>query len=610
MALKRNKIYYVKWIARHYGKHWRFVLLLVLLTIVITVLTVVFPILLKYIVDAVVNNLQGFETGAVTRAEAEAETKSYIYLLLAMSFAPILNGIYPWLRHRGNVMFEILFRDHYFSAILKKEHSFFSKFRTGDLATRLTHDLKLHPGGLPWLCCSGIFRAFNSISIVVFCLIAMLLLNYKLCLAVCIPLPFAFFLFMKLDSRVSDAFKRVQDGVSEGNDFLEAAYSGIKIILSFNSQRAQQEEYAAILERRVGYEASADRIFGMFMILFEFLNYAGELFVLLFGGIMVIRGELTIGTYYAFFSYLGMIIFPLMDIPAMLMSLAQSSVSIDRLEEIEEYAAEKPTGGSDAMGAFEELELRNLSFTYPEVHSSNSSEAARAAGGGDEAESMQPLFSLKNVNLKIRRGERVAIVGQIGSGKSTLLALIAQILSPNGGEVLVNGRRLQELDLDGVRGRIGYIQQESLIFSETVRGNIDFWRGLEEEQLMRSAQLAQVDGEILGFSEGLDEELGQRGVNLSGGQRQRLCIARALAGRPELLLMDDITASLDAENEGRLWQELLEEFEGLSCLIVTHRAATAMMADRILVLRGGEVVGEGVHADLLRDCAEYAALFG
>lgn len=602
MATKHPKIYYVKWIAKQYKMHWKFVLLLVALTVITAVLTVVFPILLKHIIDSITNNLSLFESGKITVPEAEAERNKQLLILLFMGLGPIFNGIYPWLRHKGNVTFETFLRDSFFASILKKNSNFFLKFRTGDLSARLIHDLSSQFQGLPWLCCSGIFRAFNSTILIIFCLAAMSMLNLKLTLIACIPLPITLGIFILLDKNISESFKKVHDGVSEGNDFLEAAYSGIKIIKSFNSQNAQSAEYGKILNRRIEYETRAESLFGNFMTLFEFLNYVGEIFILLFGGIMVIKGEMSIGTYYAFFSYLGMIIFPLMDIPSMFVSLNESSISIDRLEAInEDPSHESISEGTDRerINSIDSIVFKDVSFEFLKP--------SDALKGGDEKEIKAP-FSLKNINLTIKRGEKVAIVGQIGSGKTTLLNLIAQMLLPKNGEIFVNGINANRIALSSIRDKIGYIQQEPLIFSETVKNNISFWRDIPDEKVYLCASIAQLDKEIKLFEHGFEEEIGQRGVNISGGQRQRLSIARALAGSPELLLMDDITASLDAENEQKLWNDLNREYPHLTCVVITHRISTAAMADRIIVLKDGTILSEGTHNDLKNNCGVYQNL--
>ncbi len=606
--LRHTRAYYIKWIWNEYRPHWRMVMFLLFLTFLSTIIAVLFPMVLKHIIDSLVTGLKSFQAGTTSVEAAQGERNRMLLMLLAMGLGPVFSGIYPYFRARMNVTFEMYFRERFFAEILSKGHRFFLKFRTGDLVTRLTEDIRTNPPGLSWLCCSGIFRAVNSASIIFFCVISMALLHWKLALVACIPLPIMLFIFIKLETSFGETFKEAQEGMSEGNDFLEAAYSGVKIIASFNARQPQQRLFDKLLEKRIGQEIRVDSLWGLFMVFFEFLNYVGEIMVLIFGGIMVIRGSLTLGTYYAFFSYLGMIIYPLMDIPMMLVTLTQACVSIDRLEDMQQADRawqELDVDGSTEIATIESLSFENVSFRHSTLEKLEKPEAT--ATGGEEKVEQEP-FAFDNLNFTIRKGEKVAIVGQIGSGKTTLLNLISGVMKPDGGTVTINGLPLPEIRKQSFRDKIGYIQQEPVIFSESIRTNIDFWRNQSDELIQSCARLAQFDREVLSFPGGYTEPVGQRGVTLSGGQRQRLSIARALVGRPQLLLMDDITASLDAANEKKLWADLDRECGSITCLIVTHRMATAMMADRIIVLKDGRIEATGTHDELMQSCETYRHL--
>lgn len=594
--LRNSRTYYIKWIWNEYRAHWRMVLFLLLLTMLSTIIAVLFPIVLKYIVDGLVSGLESYQAGKITLADAQSERNRMLLMLLAMGLGPVFSGIYPYFRARMNVLFEVYFREKFFAEILSKGHRFFLKFRTGDLVTRLTEDIRSWPPGLSWLCCSGIFRAVNSASIIFFCLATMMYLNWKLAILACIPLPIMLYIFIRLETSFGESFKEVQEGMSETNDFLEAAYSGIKIITSFNSQQQQISLFDRLMQKRIQQEVRVDTLWGMFMVFFEFLNYIGEILVLIFGGIMVIRGELTLGAYYAFFSYLGMIIYPLMDIPMMLVTLTQACVSIDRLEDLQEADRawqQLDSDGSTDIASIESIRFENVSFQHNTL---------------EKLESDKEPFTFKDLNFELRKGEKVAVVGQIGSGKTTLLNLISGVMKPDEGRVMINDTPLSEVRKQSFRDKIGYIQQEPVIFSETIKTNIDFWRNQPEALIQSCARLAQFEKEVLAFPGGYTEPVGQRGVTLSGGQRQRLSIARALVGRPELLLMDDITASLDAANEKKLWADLADEYGAITCLIVTHRMATAMMVDRIIVLKDGRIEATGTHAELMATCPTYRDL--
>lgn len=592
----RNRLYYIKWIAKQYASHKSMIMLLIFLTALSTVVAVLFPIVFKHIIDSVVEGLEKYQTGKITMDEAVQDRNRMMLLLLAMGLGPVFAGIYPYFRAKMNVRFEMFFREKVFSEILSKNYKFFLRFRTGDLVTRLTEDIKTWPPGLAWLCCSGIFRALTSFSVILFCLIAMLLLNWQLALIACVPLPIMLMIFMKLESRFNDRFKEMQEGMSESNDFLEASYSGIKIINSFNSQLPQQRSFSEHMKKRIGQEIEVDTLWGYFLMFFEFLNYIGELLVLIFGGYLVITGNLSLGSYYAFFSYLGMIIYPLMDIPMLLVTLTQACVAIDRLEQITQ--AEESIDNSDTkndtktnLDGINEIELEKVSFSYTQEKGNSDNE-----------------FGFNSINLKVIKGEKIAITGQIGSGKTTLLNIISGVIEPDSGTVKINGLDIKSLNQKSVLEKIGYIQQEPVIFSETITTNIDFWRSYSQSVIESCSKLAQFHPEIAAFPAGYLENVGQRGVTLSGGQRQRLSIARALAGNPDVLLMDDITSSLDASNEQRLWQELELNYGKITCIIVTHRISTAMMADRIVVLNNGTIEAEGTHEQLIKTSKTYRKL--
>ncbi len=626
--LRHNRWYYLKWVFGQYRERLPMIGLLILLTVLSVVVSVSFPLLFRQIIDALVGNLKLFNDGKLSLEVVFAERNRLLLALLALGVAGIFTGLYPFLRGRLNLLFEMSFREKFFGEILTKSHRFFLHFRTGDLVTRLTEDVKNFPPGLSWVCCSGIFRALNSSCIIFFCLLSMLLLNVKLTIIAILPLPAMLLLFMKLEKTVESRYRDLQKGVSQTNDFLESAWSGIKIVKSFNAEKPQIGLFEKLMQKRIGLEIDMVMVEGLFSVYFEFINYLGQLLVLLFGGIMVIRGEISIGVYYAFFTYLGMIVGPLVDIPVLLVNLAQSCVAIDRLEEMVEVdpASARPPAGTEKIAALETVDCRDLAFVFPKakVAADKTGQAPGPSGAlpssGQSPATVGPLvgctavpeppkpFAMSGISFSMRRGEKVAIVGKIGSGKTTLLNLVAGVLQPSSGEIAVNGRPLGALDPTEVRKRIGYIQQEPVVFSETVAVNIDFYRGAPRERLEACARTAQFAAEIEALPKKYDEKVGQRGITLSGGQRQRLSIARALVGEPELLLMDDVTSALDAANEQRLWQDLSKYGSNITCLIATHRLSSAQNADRILVLADGRLAATGTHQELLRSCAIYQEL--
>jgi ATP-binding cassette subfamily B protein len=529
-------------------------------------------------------------------------------ILAVIGLARCIAQLYPGFRAMLNSRIERDVREKYFGVILDQDFAFFNRFRTGDLVTRLTDDV----GGfakIAWFSCSGIFRAVESGSKFVFCISFMLAMNWQLALLAVLPLPLMMAVFYRIRVAMTKRAMERQQAVSDTNDLLEAAFSGIRIVKAFNAESAQTAQLQAVLEHRIEAELRVQRMMLGMQNLFWAMQFAGQIIVVVSGGMRVLAGTLSMGEFYAFYVYLAMLVRPLMDIPNLLVTSRQAFACIDREIELEEWDARRqadvlsPKTAAEAkqpsavrslephgqpadrfpLSAVHSLELTNISFCYD-------------PGLPD---------ALDGVSLELRAGERVAVVGSVGSGKTTLLKVAAGIITPGAGSVSVNGRPLADYDRAQWRAHVGYIPQEANLFSESVADNVRFGRPLDVDEVRRALELARVLDEMEGLPGGIDEVLGQRGLTVSGGQKQRLAIARAVGGRPDLLLMDDCTSALDAENERVFWDMLGERLPGAMCLIVTHRLATARVADRIYVMDGGRVVGQGTHAELLESCEVY-----
>ena len=266
------------------------------------------------------------------------------------------------------------------------------------------------------------------------------------------------------------------------------------------------------------------------------------------------------------------------------MSSRQAFACIDREIELEETGGGTEISTGDvSLDGLNSIELSGISFKFE-----------------DDLPN-----ALENINITLKRGEKAAVVGSVGSGKSTLIKIAAGLVPPSEGSVLVNNAPIGQYEIDGYRSKVGYIPQESTLFSESVAENVSFGRDIKEIDIRVALKMAQVLEEMDNLPDGIKEVLGQKGLTVSGGQKQRLAIARALAGNPQLLLMDDCTSALDAENERKFWEMFADRFPDTACLIVTHRLATARKADVIYVLHEGRIVGKGTHEELLKDCEEY-----
>ncbi|PLX17551.1 MAG: hypothetical protein C0601_07270 [Candidatus Muiribacterium halophilum] len=268
MKRKRPTSFYFKWILKRYREHKAMVLFMLFMTILSTAVSTVHPLLFKYVIDTLMKNLHLFADGKLDMNAIINERNRLLFLIFGLGIITWITNFYPFMRGRMNMNFEMSLRKKYFKIILEKSYRFFLKFRTGDIATRLTEDLKTNPPGISWFLCSGIFRAVNSTCVIIFCLISMFFLNWKLALLSIIPLHLMMLLFFKLESKVEKRFSLRQKAVSETNDFLESVYSGIQIVKSFNAQRFQEDIFAESLEKRKKVEIDVVTIEGMFHIYF------------------------------------------------------------------------------------------------------------------------------------------------------------------------------------------------------------------------------------------------------------------------------------------------------------------------------------------------------
>jgi ATP-binding cassette subfamily B protein len=620
---------HVSWIWRYWSPHKYLLVFLAAFTLVSTAVAVAYPLVFRWVIDRV--------TGILESAEGSADIRNVMLILSAILVGHFVARLYPATRALVNAKLERDIRDDVFGRLMEKDYHFNNTFRTGDVVTRLTDDVGEWPK-VAWFACSGIFRAVESSSKLVFCLVAMIVMSPKLTALSVIPLPIMMWVFYSLRHRMRYYMEESQKAVSKTNNLLESAFTGIRIVKAFRAEDAQSRTLAGILKDRVAVLLGLLKLQMIMWSLDTFASRLGQMIVIAYGGYLVIQGELTIGTLFAFYVYLDMLTHPMMDVPFLFMTGQQAFVSIDRIDQIREFPIReaKPSGGR--LDGIEEIAFEGVTFSY---------DGSRK--------------NLEDVAFRIPAGHRVAVVGPVASGKSTVLKHIAGILNPTEGRVLVNGRPLSDWDWDSFRTQIGYVPQEAVLFSKSIGENVLFGREVPEDALPEGVfretdqpleleaggaedgakgggngdgkddgsglvsdailleddrrhaaawaryclSMAQMDDDLVQLPRGVGTIVGQKGALVSGGQKQRIAIARALAGRPNVLLLDDCTAALDARNEDRFWKRLDEEQGASICFVVSHRLATIRRADTILVMDDGKLVDQGTHEELVGRCATY-----
>jgi len=584
------------WIAGHWRPYRGEILILLTLTVIHAAVIVIHPIILKRIVNGIESDLTfGYL----------AENVAALVALGMMTF--VLYASLQTMRARLNLRFDFGVRMRAFESILRMGPTFFSRFRTGDLVTRLTDDITEK---LSWYLCSGIFRLVEAVILILFGVAMMIRLNAELTLYAAGPLPVLIGLWILTGNRLEQRYQRVQRSISELNAALEGCFSGVRVVRAFAAEAAHQETIDAAIARQRREEIRAVRWQTLLDALYGHIWQFAIIGVLLAGGAKAIRGEITLGELIAFDAYVLMLVWPMFDVGQFFVSARLSAVTLSRIAEVEEVTPEVREH-DDAAPRVRRPDETLLARSTPE-------ERMRLADTRLPVRFEQVSYhypqseqeTLVGLDFEARPGSMTAIVGEIGAGKSTALALVARLVDPSAGRILVAGRDLRELAPTEVRNASGYVPQEPLLFSTTLVENIRFGREwISEEDVAMAIELAQLDTDIAAWPQGRETMVGARGIRLSTGQKQRTALARALAGRPSILLLDDCTASLDAETEAAVWKDLFRILPGCTALVVTHRPATLERAGRIVLLQAGRVCESGSLRELEREGTRFHELY-
>jgi len=574
MESSRSLSWRIRWMSRYWKKHRGMLLVLLIMTVISTTVALAYPLIFRTLLDRITSTGDSGDDKSI---------ESLLVVLGFIAFGRIIAAFYPALRARMNLLFEMAIRETTFRRILEKDHRFFTRFRTGDVVTRLSDDLADYPK-VTWFMCSGVFRALDSGSKLIFCATAMMLLNSRLTLLSLVPLAPLFIFFYVVRKALYEAFEAQQKSISTTNSMLESVFSGIRIVKGFTNEDGQSRRLNDILRPRVDVQLRVAKLHVLFHSLETLASHMGQVIVLAAGGLMVIKGNLSAGTLYAIFVYLDMLVYPIMDLPNLFVTARQAFVCIDRIEEIASFPVTVERGkGKDNIEGFKRIELRNVSASYD--------------GGANPV--------LHGINLTVHAGEIIALAGPVGCGKSTVLRILAGLMKPEHGAVIFNGIPLDQVDWDAYRRLLGYVPQDTLLFSESIADNVSCGRTVDSSVISSALEVAQIRHEIDAMQHGIDTVLSTKGHSLSGGQRGRVAIARAIAGNPSLFLFDDCTAALDARSEDGFWRNIIDSHPHAGFVVVSHRIATIRRAQRVAFIKDGEIMAEGSHEELIKRCDQY-----
>jgi len=461
-----------------------------------------------------------------------------------------------------------------------------NKFSPSSIITRLTNDVSQAQQLVlislrmlvraPFLFIGGIIMA--------------ILINFKLSLIIFIICPILLSIFYIFTRKSFSLFTIMQKKIDRLNLLIKENLAGIRVIKIFNRTLYEKNRFENANEDLMMVSLNAiNLIIKMGPIVMIIVNLS-IISVLWFGGKMCLNNKITVGEIMAFINYLMIILMSLMMISNLFVFISRAGASIERINEIlkipEETKKERFYKSFSMNG---EIEFKNVFFSY-------------------ENDMKNPL--LKDISFKIKKGETLGIIGTTGSGKTTLLNLIVNLYQPTKGEILIDGVNIKEINPEILKKNIGFISQETIIFSGTIR-EIMKWanENATEEEIKEALEIAEIYNFIKKLPEGIDTFIGQKGVNLSGGQKQRLTIARAIVKKPKILILDDCTSSVDFITEKKIFKNLKENLKEVTKIIVTPRIFTIMNADKILVLENGKIVGIGNHTQLLKNCIIYREIY-
>ena len=477
-------------------------------------------------------------------------------------------------------------RNDLYAKIQRLSFSYHDQNQTGQLMIRATDDVEK----VRMFIGQGLLMGLQALVLLVGTLMILLFTNFQLTLVILPILPVALVMFMLFGALSQPLFMKVQQKLSTLNTILQENLAGIKVIKAFVREPEQQARFDSSADDLMDQQIKVARLFSfLFPVIFLIAN-VGQAAVLYFGGKQIIGGTLTLGEWQKFSLYLVYVFFPMGQLGFIISQMSQASASANRIFEILDASSDV----TNKEGAFNlppiegKVTFQNVTFRY--------------FGSTEPA--------LDEVSFEAQPGVTVALLGATGSGKSSIINLIPRFYDVSDGQVLIDGYDVRDVCLDSLRSQIGIVLQETTLFSGTIRDNIAFGRPDATDEAVEAASNAAMAHEfIMGFPEGYQTPVGERGTTLSGGQKQRIAIARALLLNPRILILDDSTSSVDTITEFQIQKTLDRLMEGRTSFVIAQRISTVRNADQILVLEKGKIVAQGKHTELMESSPIYAEIY-
>ncbi|MFS0783000.1 ABC transporter ATP-binding protein [Bacillus sp. 1P06AnD] len=538
----------------------------------------IFLLCIVNILDMVPPKLVGLAIDGIHQQTLDAEIiLKYVSLLVGVAVAIYIMGYY-WQRnlYGGAFLLERKIRFGFMGHLLKMTPTFYEKNRTGDLMARATNDVK----AIQLTAGFGILSFTDSIMFTgtILCMMGFSI-SWELTLLAIIPLPFMAFLMQIYGKKLHIHFTAAQESFGKLNDSVLESVAGVRVIRAYVQEKQSEREFAGMTEDVFQKNLKVARVDALFDPTINILVGISYLIGLGYGAKMVFNQQITLGDLVSFNVYLGMLIWPMFAIGELINVMQRGNASLDRVEQTMHYKEDvfDMDEATDHIPYPEDIQFKQMGFQYPS----------------------SVVANLQQINVHLKRGQTLGIVGKTGSGKTTFIRQLLREYPLGTGNVTVSGQPLQKIKLEHIRSWLGYVPQDPFLFSKSIQDNITFGKpDASVEELEQAIGLADFKKDLEMLPEGLETMVGEKGVALSGGQKQRISIARALIKDPEVLLLDDSLSAVDAKTEKNIIENIQRERSGKTTIIATHRMSAVKHAELIAVIDEGKIIQSGTHDEL------------
>ncbi|WP_257349483.1 ABC transporter ATP-binding protein [Pseudalkalibacillus decolorationis] len=555
-----------------FKKHWKRYTIAIILLQIVNVFEVIPPKLIGIAIDEMT-------IGAMTKERLFQIVGFYLGLMIVNY---ILCYVWMYQLFGGSFLVERTMRSSFMRHLLKMTPTFYEKYRTGDLMARATNDLK----AISITAGFGILTLVDSSLFMITILLVMgFTISWQLTIAALLPLPIMALLMNRYGKLIHKRYTLAQDSFGELNDQVLESVSGVRVIRAYVQEKADNKRFANMTDDVYKKNIEVAKIDSLFEPTIKVLVGISYLIGLGYGAYLVFHNTLTLGQLVSFNVYLGMMIWPMFAVGELINILQRGNASLDRVNETLDYKPDvKDTEDVVSFHNPDEIIFDQVTFRYPSSQVDN----------------------LKDISFSLKRGQTLGIVGKTGSGKTTLVKQFLREYPPGTGKVSISNVPIEEISLSQLQSWLGYVPQQQILFSRSVKENILFGvSDTSEKRLNDVVELSSLAGDIENLPQGMQTLVGEKGVALSGGQKQRISIARALLVNPEILLLDDAMSAVDGKTEAKIINSIRNERAGKTTLITTHRLSAVQHADWILVLDEGRIVEEGTHKQLLESGGWY-----